>query len=222
MKRLIYKIINFRWNWFNEAYLTLKYVDEYEIFPAFFLNKGIKLKINKGSNSKLIIKKKLFLEKWKTENGFATLTLGNNAKILIENDFIIGDGVKIHVAANGELFLAGKKNDSGSGITANSVILVKKSLKIGYDCIIAWDTFITDCDWHSIEGKTSQINTVIYDKVWIGVGAKILKGAMIGQNSIITSNSVVLKGEYKERSLISGSPAKIIQENIPLWYRDLK
>lgn len=222
IKGLIYRLLHFRWNWLYEAYLTYKYVDEYTVFPAVYIPTGVKLKIKKDKSAKLIIKKKLLLEKWKTENGYSTLTLGNNAKIFIENDFIIGDGVKISVAANGTLLLGGKKNDSGSGITANSVVLVKKSVTIGYDCIIAWDTFITDCDWHSIEGKPSQINTVISDKVWIGVGAKILKGAMIGQNSIITSNSVVLKGEYKERSLISGSPAKIIQENIPLWYRDLR
>ncbi len=222
IKGLIYRIFHFRWGWFYEAYLTYKYVDEYTAFPAFYIPNGVKLKVTKGESAKFIIQKKLIVEKWKTENAFSTISLAGNAELFIENEFIIGDGVKISVANQGKLILKGKKNDSGSGITANSVVLVKKYLEIGYDCIIAWDTFITDCDWHSIDGKQAQMDTIVEDKVWIGVGAKILKGARIGNNSIITSNSVVLKGTYPEKSLLSGSPAKIIKENIPLWHRDLK
>ncbi|WP_447951886.1 acyltransferase [Chryseobacterium koreense] len=222
IKGLIYRILNFRWNWWYEAYITYKYVDEYTLFPAIYIPKGIKLKITKEKSAKFIIKKKLILEKWKTENAYSTISLARNSELLIENDFIIGDGVKISVANKGTLILRGKKNDSGSGITANAVVLVKKHLEIGYDCIIAWDTFITDCDWHSIEGKSSQIDTILGDKVWLGVGAKILKGANIGSNSIITANSVVLKGDYPSKSLLSGSPAKIVQENVPQWHRDLK
>ena len=222
IKGLIFRILHFRWNWFYEAYLTYKYVDEYTAFPAIYISKGVKLKVTKGENAKFIIKKKLILEKWKTEKAYSVISLAGNAELFIENEFIIGDGVKISIANQGKLILKGKKNDSGSGITANSVVLVKKYLEIGFDCIIAWDTFLTDCDWHSIDGKPSQIDTVIEDKVWIGVGAKVLKGAKIGNNSIITSNSVVLKGNYPEKSLLSGSPAIIIQENIPLWHRDLK
>ena len=222
LKGLIYRLSHFRWRWLYEAYLTYKYVDEYTVFPAIYIPKGVKLKITKDKTAKFIINKKLILEKWKTENAFSTISLGPKAELLIENEFVIGDGVKISVAHQGKLILKGKKNDSGSGITANCVVLVKKHVEIGYDCIIAWDTFITDCDWHSIDGKSSQINTIIEDKVWIGVGAKILKGAEIGKNSIVTSNSVVLKGKYHERTLLSGSPAEIIKENIPLWHRDLK
>ena len=222
LKGLFYRIIHFRWNWFREAYLTYKYVDDYDVFPAIYIPNGVKLKITKGVGAKFIVKNKLKIEKWKTENAYSTITLAGNAELFIENEFIIGDGVKISISNNGKLVLRGKKYDSGSGITANSVVLVKKYLEIGYDCIIAWDTFLTDCDWHSIDGKPAQIDTIIEDKVWIGVGAKILKGAHIGNNSIVTSNSVVLKGTYPARTLLSGSPAQTIKQNIPQWHRDLK
>lgn len=220
LKGLISRLLQFRWNWLQEAYLTYKYVDEYNVFPAFYISKGVKLKISKSPTAKLIIREKLFVEKWKTENAYATIYLGKNSKLLIEKEFIVGDGVKLHVANDGELILRGKKNSSGSGITANSVVLARRYIEIGYDCIIAWDTFITDGDWHRIEGKVSQVDTILSEKVWVGVGVKILKGATINRDSIVAANSVVLKGIYPAKSLLSGNPANIVQENIPIWHRE--
>ena len=51
----------------------------------------------------------------------------------------------------------------------------------------------------------------IGEDVWIGTGAIILKGAKIGTGSIIAAGSVVLGGEFPERSLIGGNPAKFIK-----------
>jgi acetyltransferase-like isoleucine patch superfamily enzyme len=52
---------------------------------------------------------------------------------------------------------------------------------------------------------------IIGHDVWIGSGATLLKGAKIGSGSIIASGAVVLKGDYPERSLIAGNPARIIK-----------
>lgn len=53
---------------------------------------------------------------------------------------------------------------------------------------------------------------LIGNDVWVGAGATILKGAKIGSGSIIATGSVVLKGEYPERSLLAGNPAKVIKQ----------
>jgi len=208
-------------NWFYAAYLTLRFVDEWSVFPAIQINGSMTIKIQKRKNATLIVKKRLILEQWLKGDGRASLLLGVGAKCIIENEFTLGQDVKIHVGSNAQLILKGKNNESASGITANSVVMVNDYLEIGADCIIAWDTFITDCDWHGIDGKKSTKKTIIGDHTWIGVGAKVLKGAVINKNSIVTSLSVVLGGEYPERALLSGSPAKVLKTDIPHWHREM-
>jgi acetyltransferase-like isoleucine patch superfamily enzyme len=205
--------------WIYAAYLTLRYVDVYEKFPAIIFSKFLKLRIHKSKGAKIEIKSQLVLEPWINGNGTTTITLENDSLFFVEGDFILGDGIKILVSGNAKLIVRGKKLSSGSGITANSVILVRENVEIGEDCIIAWDTFITDSDWHTIEGKPHTKPTYIGNHVWLGVGAKILKGTRIEANSIVTTNSVVLQNNYPERSLISGIPAQVVKSNINSWIR---
>lgn len=47
--------------------------------------------------------------------------------------------------------------------------------------------------------------------VWIGTGAKVLKGVTIGNDSVVAAGAVVTKS-FPPRSLIGGSPARIIRE----------
>lgn len=208
-------------NWIYAVYLTLMFVDEWSVFPAFQINGLIKIKFQKHKNGKLIIKNKLILEQWLNGDGCISVIIGDGAKCIVENDFLLGQGIKIYISPKAQLLLKGKESESASGITANSVVMVNEYLEIGKDCIIAWDTFITDCDWHGIEGKKATKKTIIGDHSWIGVGAKVLKGAIVNKNSIVTSLSVVLDGEYPENVLISGSPAKVLKTNIPRWRREM-
>ena len=50
-------------------------------------------------------------------------------------------------------------------------------------------------------------------KVWIGVGAIILKGVTIGDGAIIGAGSVVTK-DIPAGCLAIGNPAKVIKENV--------
>lgn len=52
---------------------------------------------------------------------------------------------------------------------------------------------------------------VIGDDVWVGANATILKGARIGNGCIIGTGSVVLKGEYPDRSVLAGNPARVVK-----------
>jgi len=209
------------WNWFYAAYLTIKYVDKWEKFPCFTIKGSCRIKISKLKGATLEIREKLIFEQWLLGNERIVLSLSQKSNCVIQNEFTIGNGVRIFVAPEGNLLIKGRENESGSGITANSVVMVYKSLEIGKDCIIAWDTFLTDCDWHGIKGKYSIKETIIGDHVWIGVGAKILKGSIINSNSIVTTLSVVLAGNYEKSSMISGSPAKIVKTNIAPWSREM-
>ncbi|MCH2223367.1 MAG: hypothetical protein MK066_01265 [Crocinitomicaceae bacterium] len=207
--------------WCRSTYLTFRYVDDFSIFPAIQFRGRFNIKISKEKGAQFIINDRLILERWTHRKATTVIELKKNSKINIENQFILGDGIKIYLNDDALLELKGRKHESGSGITGNSTILVKNSLLIGYDCIIAWDTFLTDCDWHTIFGKTHTESTIIGDKVWLGVGVKVLKGVTLGNGCIVTSNSVVTKGNYAEKSMLTGLPAKVVKENIANWTRDL-
>lgn len=207
--------------WFYSAYLTLRYVNEWNTFPAIYFNSKVKLRFKKEKSSKLIIKHKIVFESFIMGESTTNFVLGANSTLIVEREFLFGNGIKVYLHENSTLLLKGKKAESASGITANSIIMVNKYLEIGQDCIIAWDTFLTDCDWHSVNGQSPSMETIIGDHVWIGVGVKILKGVSIGKNCIVTANSVVLKGIYPDQALISGSPAKVVKQNVPFWNRDM-
>lgn len=62
-----------------------------------------------------------------------------------------------------------------------------------------------------VEWEFPKKEIKIGDNVWIGANAIILKGAKIGDGSIVAAGAVVASGDYPERSLIAGNPAKIIK-----------
>lgn len=205
----------------KSCYYSYLYVDEYDIFPCFKLNNKIKLNIYKGKDAKLIIKKKIILNPWLNQKGDVNITLGSGSILKFNNEFTLGQNIAFFVNDNAKLTIEGGDNEAKSGITANSVIMVNESIKIGKGSIVAFDTFITDCDWHAVENSYHTYPTSLEDNVWIGSGVKILKGVNIGSNSIVTANSVVLKGNYQEYSFLSGNPAKLLGKKAPKWSRNM-
>jgi hypothetical protein len=147
--------------WLYGVYLTVRYVDQYQNFPAIKFKKLIFIHIRKARGSRLIINSRLFIEPWLGGTVPSSITIGKDALLIINGAFIIGDDVRINLAPYAKLTIQGRNASSGSGITCKSVILVNKSVEIGKDSIIAWDTFITDCDWHPINGELKTSPTVI-------------------------------------------------------------
>lgn len=93
-----------------------------------------------------------------------SISLGKNSSLIIDGDFTIGNGTRIFLDEGAFLYIGGNKYESASGITEKSRVMVRKSVHIGVDCIIAWNVFITDCDWHEIEGKSFQEDVRSYRK----------------------------------------------------------
>lgn len=96
-------------------------------------------------------------------------------------------------------------------------IHAQKKIIIGKNTVIASGTNIIDSNGHKTLsnnrtiGRDTAEEILIGNNVWIGLNSVILKGTIIGDNSIVAAGSVV-KGVFPENSLIQGNPAKLVKE----------
>jgi len=183
-------------------------------------NPFLKVNISVAPTARFVCNGILKIDAWQGGNEPVSITLGERSELIIDGDIIIGNGTRIIVDKGASLYIGGKRHESASGITEKSLIMVKKKVHIGTDCIIAWNVFITDCDWHSITGKKIQEDVIIGDHVWIACNSSILKGSKIGNNCIVGAHSVVSKKTIPDDTFVAGNPCKIIADNIR-WDRDM-
>jgi acetyltransferase-like isoleucine patch superfamily enzyme len=180
----------------------------------------IRFKIKKGKSSELFIKGILRIVPHIGGDNPVIIQMEKNSKFHIDGDFVIGQGVRFYLEQNSILTIGGKEKESGSGITADTLIMVSKNIKIGKDFLCAWNIFISDSDWHSIEGKPHQADVIIGDHVWVANSCSILKGSVISENCIVASHSKVANKEFPKNSMLAGTPALVVKTNIS-WCRDI-
>ncbi len=111
--------------------------------------------------------------------------------------------------------------DKNTSIESNSELSVIEGTKIevGEDSMISSEVYIRTGDSHSIlDLHGSRINPSkdihIGNHVWLGHRCAIQKGAKISENSIIASSAIVTKQFEQSNCILSGTPAKILKENI--------
>ena len=120
------------------------------------------------------------------------------------------------------------KIEIGSNTMLNGVsVTAYNSVTIGENCQIASCTLISDTDFHPVNSKLRERESMGYkidhaevnksavtigNNVWIGWGCIILKGVNIGDNSIIAAGSVVLN-DIPANVLAAGNPA-IVKKNL--------
>lgn len=141
--------------------------------------------------------------------------LNVQGRLQIQGSIVIGKGCRFDIAENALVDIG-----RNTVIRPFTNIIIQHGLKIGNECSISWYCQFMDEDFHEIqyEGKkeTNDKRIIIGDKVWIGNHVSVYKGSIIGNHSVIASNSVV-KGKFEEEDvLIAGNPAKIIKRNI-VW-----
>ncbi|NDI99765.1 acyltransferase [Flavobacterium sp. LaA7.5] len=109
----------------------------------------------------------------------------------------------------------GAKITVGENCRLNGVYLhAEKEISIGKNTVIASGVNIIDSNGHILNSsdrtKGRDVPKAIHigDNVWIGLNAIILKGTVIGSNSVVAAGSVV-KGEFPANSVISGNPATV-------------
>ncbi|OUS18354.1 hypothetical protein A9Q88_00775 [Gammaproteobacteria bacterium 50_400_T64] len=146
-----------------------------------------------------------------------------------KNDVFIGDDVmmlgRVISQNGGKITLSDKVN-----IRGETIIGAVNCISIGAGTIISNNVTIMDNNNHPIslsarkkmvaEGwggggwlwKHSESKPIkIGENVWIGQFARINKGVVIGDNSIVGANTVVTK-DIPANNIVVGNPGKIVRE----------
>lgn len=91
-------------------------------------------------------------------------------------------------------------------------------VKIGNNCMIANDAYISDADWHGIYDRLKTVGDAaaveLKENVWVGDSAIVCKGVTIGENSVIGAGAVVSK-DIPPNVIAAGNPAKVVKELDP-------
>jgi acetyltransferase-like isoleucine patch superfamily enzyme len=154
--------------------------------------------------------------------GRASLNLFNGSSI------IIGDNCQFRSGAITNLFGlnhrclvstfrkdAWVKIGSGCGFSGTT-IGAATSIEIGKDVMVGANSVISDFDWHSLDpyhrndGEILSRPISIGDRVWIGANSIILKGTIIGENTVVGAGSVVT-GKLPPNMICAGNPCKPIK-----------
>lgn len=147
---------------------------------------------------------------------------GNNNTIII-GDRVKLDGVTFWIEDNNNVINIGRKCTFETGTQLAACEGTK--IIIGEDCMFSNNIFIRTTDSHSILDKNNnRINKSkdirIGNHVWVGLQSLILKGSIVGDNSIIGARSVVSSSSpHFSNCIIAGHPVKIIRSDIN-WSRD--
>ncbi len=178
------------------------------------------VKVVKKKGAKIILNGNLVINTHLSGTTSVRIILKEFSTLKIEGKFTIGNGTKLYVGENASLEIGGMFNESNSGITADTIIMVNRHIKIGIDFLCAWNVYITDSDWHLIDNKPHQKDVIIGNHVWIANSANILKGSLIGDGCIVASFSKLINKNYESNVLIAGLEGKVIKENV-CWSRDI-
>jgi acetyltransferase-like isoleucine patch superfamily enzyme len=94
-------------------------------------------------------------------------------------------------------------------------------VKIGDDCMFSGGIIIRPSDGHTIYNVDTKkaINApsggiIIGNHVWLGLEAKILKGANIADNTIVGMTAIVTKSFREQNTVLAGIPARVIKRGV--------
>jgi acetyltransferase-like isoleucine patch superfamily enzyme len=145
---------------------------------------------------------------------------------------VLGEHVSCY---SGCSFALGERGTCSVGdftLLNGAIVMAEERVEIGSHCLISWNVGIADSDFHPLAAAARRVDAealapflknrpprpalrvapvVIADNVWIGMGALILKGVTIGENSVVAAGAVVTKS-VPANVVVGGNPAVVIKE----------
>ncbi len=142
------------------------------------------------------------------------LYIEGKRKISVGNRTRIFPGIRMEAIKNGSIVIG-----SNTVMEQNvHIISMDSELTIGNDVTIAPNVFITNVNHDYKDIEKSVMNqghivkeTVIGDGCFIGYGAAIQAGTILGKHCIVGTNAVV-RGTFPDYSVIVGVPARVIKQ----------
>lgn len=141
------------------------------------------------------------------------LRLSGNVRVLIASGTRIR--MRNHFFGEGELTIGSDCLLNGCSIGCYTQIDIADRCLIG-------DCYIADTDFHNLEPELRHSPLTprgsrpiaIGENVWIGSGARILKGVTIGKNSVVGLGSIVRRA-VPDNVVVIGNPEQIVKRFTP-------
>ena len=157
-----------------------------------------------------------------TVDNFKDLRLSNNCRFGGVGKIICQGGVE--VLDNAAVMSATKDSVINIGknvfINRNAIVACRKRVVIGQDTVIGPNVVIYDHDHRfdangrvkeNASSPYKEDDVIIGKNVWLGAGSIILRGTVIGDNTIIAAGAVV-KGRIPEGVLVRRENNNIIEK----------
>jgi acetyltransferase-like isoleucine patch superfamily enzyme len=139
------------------------------------------------------------------------ISIGRGATLHLGRWSWIGHGCKIRVH-EGEVRL-GAKSVMGQECTISAF----QHVSIGRECIIADRTMFIDFDHGIVEVERPIREQGIYKRdvrighnVWVGYGVCVLRGVVVGDNSVLGTSAVVVH-DIPPNTVAAGVPARVLR-----------
>lgn len=147
--------------------------------------------------------------------------------VFSQTDITIGQGLKLEKEGMNSLFYDGASVLIGDNVKLCSRVHIRNSffnsLTIGNEAVVCEDTVFMNGDGHAIldlntgkninydlnNSRAEKHRIVIGNNVYIGIGAFILSGTVLGEGCVVRDRAFVNK-KFENDCIIGGQPAGII------------
>ena len=139
------------------------------------------------------------------------LLVGQNASLIVGDDYTLGYGSDIEVFAGATLEIKGK-----GATNIGATIICGEYISIGERVMMGRNVTIRDNNGNHYISRRGYKNTrpvIIGDKVWLCEGCTIMPGVKIGEGAIVGAKSVVFSN-VPAHSIVSGNPAVVVDEDV--------
>lgn len=144
--------------------------------------------------------------------GAGTLSIQGKGILRIKGTAYFGKGTALRID-NGECIIG-----DGFSCNRNCQIFCDHRITIGNHALLGWNVSIHDADGHRVfkngVEKLRYRPVCVGEHVWIAANVDILKGATIGDHSIVGCRSCVVSPFHESHVILAGVPAKIVQTEV--------